>query len=279
VRVGFTPTPRIRSSPAPASSASAAGKAAEEGSPGTSSSSGGRGPAGRREAGGRASGTRLRRHLHAESPQHALGVVAGEERLGDGDRDPRAQAGQEDGALDLRAGLRRCVGDLAQRPAEHLDRQPVRLAQLAEGGAHLPERRGDAAHGPAAERGVPGERRGEGARGEQPHHQPRRGAAVAAVQHLLRHPPRPDAAAADHDRAPVGGGIGDVAPSARSTAAVLRQSAPGRSPRSRLSPSATAASIRARWVTDLSPGTARSPRMCRVIGLRGGGAGRDTAAR
>ena len=61
------------------------------------------------------------------------------------------------------------------------------------------------------------------------------------------------------------GGAGTSQPSARSTDAVLRQSSPGRRPERRLSPSAAAASISARWVIDLSPGTVTSPEMRRLI--------------
>jgi hypothetical protein len=51
-----------------------------------------------------------------------------------------------------------------------------------------------------------------------------------------------------------------TAPSARQTAAVERTSAPSPAPPIRLSPAASVASIRARWLTDLSPGTTSSPR-------------------
>jgi hypothetical protein len=59
---------------------------------------------------------------------------------------------------------------------------------------------------------------------------------------------------------PPSAGISGVGtPRERSTLAVLRQSAPGRRSRIRLSPFATPASIRERWLIDLSPGMRMSP--------------------
>ena len=128
-------------------------------------------------------------------------------------------------------------------------------AGLAERRAHPPQRLGDAPHGPAAEGIVAREGGCEGAAMAS------RPIISRAVVPLL--PQSSHAAGAVHDpiprpattiSAPSAGRSGTAHPSARSTAAVLRQSAPGSRPRSRLVPVAAALNMSARWVQGLVAG-------------------------
>ena len=177
MRVGFTPTPAMRSSP---------GFGEDRGA---HQERGGRGIAGHLDverldpaAGAELDPALALRHRVAERAQHPLGMVA---RSSAGfpqvHRYLADQAGQQQGALDLGARDRHRVPQRAQRAAPDRERQAV-AAPLLEARAHFGERRGDAAHRAAAQRGIAGECRAEAVAGQQAEQEPRGRAGVAAIE-------------------------------------------------------------------------------------------------
>jgi hypothetical protein len=120
--------------------------------------------------------------LRAEPAEHALGVVARQRAALDDARVPvRAESGEEDARLDLRAGDRRLVLDGLQRsPA--FDTQRRMAVERRQTRAHQFERLDDAAHRAAAQGLVAGEHGGEGLRGEHAGEQSHRRSGVAAVE-------------------------------------------------------------------------------------------------
>ena len=160
---GSAPRRAPRSSPASASSASATRKAAEEGSPGTRSSSGG----GARRA-ARATRASPRRSAPRAAPGRARRAGARCGRASDGLQHRHGHAagepGEEHGALHLRAGRARSGASRPARgPPAELHREPVGLGRSSRKRAPIArERLGDAAHGAGAQRGVAGEGGAEG---------------------------------------------------------------------------------------------------------------------
>ncbi len=234
-------------------------KAADEGSPGTTMSR-------PRSSGQPTTVMRLpppsrRRHAHlgAEMAQHAFGVVARGMRLDHRGLARGVEAGQQDGALDLRRGDRQAVFD-----GHHLvgaddgERHAPAVARL-EARAHARQRFDDALHRPAAQRGVAGHEAGEGLAGQDAREQAGRGAGVAEIEHVGGLAAAAHAEAADSPDRRRPASCTTSAPRARSAAAVHSTSSPSSRPRTVVSPSASAPNIRARWDTDLSPGARTRP--------------------
>ena len=95
------------------------------------------------------------------------------------------QTGQQHARLDLGRQHGQPIGDASQRAAApDVDRRmAVGKRQV---GAHLAQRRGDAFHGAAAERGVAHQRTVEGLSGQDAGQQAHRGTRVAAVERAIR---------------------------------------------------------------------------------------------
>ena len=104
VRVGFTQTLRTVTSAVRDITAAAIRNAAEEGSPGTD-----RSRASHSRTGPTADRGAVDAHADPEKAQHALGVVAGALRLGDGGLPGGEEAGEQERGLDLGRGHRRAV--------------------------------------------------------------------------------------------------------------------------------------------------------------------------
>ncbi len=126
----------------------------------------------------------LHADVRAEAPHGQFRVVAGRLEFRHARRARRAEAGQQDGALDLRARhLRHVVNGLEgaatdghrQTPAVGLDARP-----------HPAERLDDAAHRPAPERVVAGQRGREGKAGENAGEQPGGGTRIAGIERRVR---------------------------------------------------------------------------------------------
>src|SRR6185295_242678 len=93
----------------------------------------------------------------AEGAEHALGMVwAPTVRLAQLDLHSAHHAGEEQTALDLRAGDRHLVAQRLQAAAADGEWKPVAPA-FDEARAHPPERPGDPAHRPAPQRRVAGQ--------------------------------------------------------------------------------------------------------------------------
>ena len=147
VRDGFRPTSSISTREPGIAAAATSQNAADEKSPGTCER-----PALQALAAGDRHGQAVHGRPAAEGGQRALGVVARRGRLGDAGRALGVQAGEQDGALDLRARHVRLVGDAVQPRA--VDRQRRVAVGRLDAGAHALERLDDPPHRPARQRGV-----------------------------------------------------------------------------------------------------------------------------
>ena len=171
----------------------------------------------------------------------------------------RVEPGEQHRRLDLRRGHRQAIAD-RHRLGRAGDRQRQAAAFARDEACADPAQRlDDAAHRPAAQRGVAGEEGGERMGGEQPHEEPRAGAGIAEIEHVVGLAQPADADAVDAPatvarRAPA------LAPSARMAAAVASTSSPSSRPSISVSPTASAPSISARCEIDLSPGTRATAR-------------------
>ena len=120
--------------------------------------------------------------------------------------------------------------------------------------AHQRHRVEDALHRPLAQRGVAVEGRRDRAARHRPHDQPAAGAGIAEIEHAARargsRRPRRRARAIRPRRC-----ARRWRPSARMALPVLSTSSPSSRPEIRVSPTASAPKISARWEIDLSPGT------------------------
>ena len=86
--------------------------------------------------------------------KHALGVIATWSGFDDV-RDPGGvQTGEQNGALDLRAGDRRLVGDCVKRGAMDHEGRSIVCSQRGDLCTHLRERLDNSAHRPLGKRGV-----------------------------------------------------------------------------------------------------------------------------
>ena len=124
--------------------------------------------------------------------------------------------------------------------------------------AHQRERIEHAPHRPRAQRGVAVEGRGDRAARDRAHDQAAAGAGIAEIEHA---PAAAEAADADAVDAPFALARAlDLGARARAwPCAVLSTSSPSSRPEMRVSPTASAPKISARWEIDLSPGTRRRP--------------------
>ena len=187
VRVGLRPT-WCRSTSLPGTIVAATmKKAAEEKSAGTTMR-----PGSRRSAGAITTVSPSRRTCGAGGGEHALGVVAGRQRLDHPGLALGEQPGEEQAGLDLGAGDRQLVGDAVERRALDLERRQAVLAG-GEPRAHLAQRLGHAVDRAAADRVVAVERPfplrlpGEPAR-QEAQQRPR----VADVDRRRARPAQPD---------------------------------------------------------------------------------------
>ena len=143
---------------------------------------------------------RMLRGFGAEAAQHTLGMVAGGLCLFHHGGAVGREAGQQDGGLDLRRGLRRGIGDGLQRlrAGEGKGQAPVRAGRV--GQAHLAQRGQDAVHRAGTETFVAGQFRRQVMPGHDAHHQARARAGIAEIQNSLR---RGEASGADAGDFPV----------------------------------------------------------------------------
>ena len=170
----------------------------------------------------------------------------------------RVQPGQQDRRLDLRTGHRRRVVDAVQRRSPRMCSggnrpRPPRCARPSG------QRLDHAPHRPPRQRGIADQYRIERLACQDPAQQAHACSGIAAID---RHARR-DAGRAGRRRGRCA--VRATAPRfprpcAQMHAAVARVSSPSRNPSIAELPSASAASMIARWETDLSPGTRSSPR-------------------
>ena len=126
------------------------------------------------------------------------------------------------------------------------------------GGAERCQRIEHPRHRARAQRGIAGEHGGDRRGRHRAHHQPRAGAGIAEIERRRR--ARPAADARPLTRQSPGAVAGQRRRrSARIASAVLSTSSASSRPEMRVSPTASAPRIRARWEIDLSPGTAAVP--------------------
>ena len=205
--------------------------------------------------------------------QHVLAVVARGLGFLDAGDAGRVQAGEQHGGLHLGGGDRHAIIQ-RQRVAGALDRQrqPTALARLKMGAAWRSAGRSPGCIGRRAQAGVAGHHGEHRMRGEDAAQQARGRCRNCPCR---ARPPAPSGRrcrarppAISRRRAHIS------APRARIAAAVRSTSRRSSRPLIRVSPTARAPNISARWLIDLSPGT-RDAAMQR--GGRGGG--RSTAGR
>ena len=235
VRRGLRPTPWIVSSEPASSVAATRNGAAEEKSPGISSS-----PSSSRSAGATVTLRGFRVTRAPAAREHVLGVVARRQRLLD--RRLAAlgeQPGEEHGGLHLRARDRELVRDrpCSAPPSTVSGARPSVVSTVA---PICRERLGDPLHRARAERLVAGELEAALLAGEQAGQQAHQRAGVAAVDRRVRRAQPAQAGAGDAQRRRVV--LVDLGRRARGpprSSTRCRRS--GRSRGSRVSPSATAA--------------------------------------
>ena len=177
--MGLRPTPSTSTIPSGTPAAAANQKAADEKSPGMSVSTG-----------TRACPPRILVHsaddLHRRPELHqgALGVVPRLDCFAHRSLPLGREAGQQDGALDLRAGNLGRVGNAAQAPARHGHRQPSGRQFNAR--THPFQWAGHAAHGSPAQRRIAREGGRERVSGEDSGEQARGGPGIARVEGARR---------------------------------------------------------------------------------------------
>ena len=178
-------------------SAATIGKAADDGSAGTTTGRGVElGAAGQGDP--PALALRLDRDFGAEMDEHFLGVVARGFAFDDGGAAARVQARKQHRRFDLRRGDRRAVEDRRRiEGAAQRDRAAPALRLLDHLRAHQQQRIEHAPHRPLAQRRVAVEGGEDSVAADHAHHQPRAGAGVAEVERSARRENRADAQAAD----------------------------------------------------------------------------------
>ena len=155
--------------------------AADDGSPGTSSSNGIRRAGAHLAACGRRPVDR-----RAERAEHPLGVVAARRGLDDLGLAVGLQAGEDERGLHLTARDRRARGGRRAATAANGERRELAVVAPVERRAHRPQRIVDAAHRPLRQRLVAGEHREERAAGDEPAEHAHRRARVPAVEDRAR---------------------------------------------------------------------------------------------
>jgi hypothetical protein len=115
-----------------------------------------------------------------EVHEQPLGVIARAIRLANRDAHVAGEAGEQQSALDLGTRHGRRVGERAEPAAADRERECV-AALFLDFCPHGAERLRDPPHGPAAQRGIPGQGRLEALTREDAEHQPGRRAGIAAV--------------------------------------------------------------------------------------------------
>ena len=173
------------------------GKAAELGSPGTAIAV---------AASSRSPVTVMRRWPSAavamssvapKPAQHALGVVAGGDRLDDRGGAGGVEAGQQDGRLDLGRGHRQLVYDGYRVAGAGEGEGQAAAPGAVEACSHALERGDDPAHRPLAQRGVAGQAGDHRRGGDQAGGEPGAGAGIAEVDRVVGRAKAANADAAD----------------------------------------------------------------------------------
>ena len=230
--------------------------AADDGSPGTSSSNGSGAPASTRTV------PSAGRHRRTERREHALGVIAARDRFDDLGHAPRLEAGEHERTLHLRARDARRVPAAGERAAAHDDRRQRAVGARVDRRAHRAQRLDDARHrAPAAASRRRRAPRGTGA--------PRAGRSARAStcpswRSRSRRPARAEPSTPFDARVSRSGEPLIRTPSCSRLRRVAATSAPVARPAIVLRPSASAANSSARCEIDLSPGTRNRPRSGRA---------------
>src|SRR2546422_8520827 len=113
--------------------------------------------------------------------EEALRVIARAVRLANRDAHVPGESGEQQRALDLRARDGGRVGERVQPAAANRQRERI-AALLLDFGSHGAQRLSDPPHGPAAQRRVTREGRGERLAGEDSEHEPGGCAGIATVE-------------------------------------------------------------------------------------------------